>query len=116
MIPSTDTELGQASFLLSQLLEEAQNPTSQDAGPIILQKQEFDINKVTAIRVIKPDDNYLKPGADGTRNESYERGHELITSLIADGYTIVTMMVVREVAVCPTTEHKVNVILVKLRA
>ena len=33
MSMSTDTDLSHASFLLSQLLEKARNPTSQDAGP-----------------------------------------------------------------------------------
>lgn len=116
MSTATDKELGNASILLAQLLEEAQNPASQDGGPIILQKQEFDISKVTAIRVIEPDKSYHRSDTDGTGTKKYCDGHELTKSLIADGYTIVTMMIVR----CPTfigpaTEHKVNLILVKLR-
>lgn len=116
MSQATDTELSQASNLLSQLLEEAQSPSCQEGGPIILQKKEFDISKMTSIRVISPETSYQKPKTDGTKSDNYEYGHELIKRLLAvDGYTVSTIMIVRESAVVgPASEHKVSVILVRL--
>lgn len=114
MTAVTDSEVSQAATLLAQLLEEAQNPTSQEAGPVVLQKCKFDISKVTDIRVITPNEDYCKMGADGNRSDSYEHGHDVIQRLITDGYKIITVVIVRAFSFAASTKHEVKVILVKL--
>jgi len=114
MSTMTSPELIRVSSLLIQLLE-AENPASQDARPIILQQQEFDLAKMTAIRVISPEHRYRKPDTDGENYErDYEQGDKVIDRLLADGYKIVAVAIVNESAPCGTS-HKLIVIMVKLR-